>query len=67
MPEHKFKIGERLFLVRSIALTMPGEAYVVMKRLPKHDGEFACIFSARTHLVVQPFLIVVGLMTWLRR
>jgi hypothetical protein len=40
MPEHKFKIGERLFLVRSIALNMPGEAYVVIKRLPKHDGEF---------------------------
>jgi hypothetical protein len=31
MPEHKFKIGERLFLVRSIATNMPGEAYVVMK------------------------------------
>jgi hypothetical protein len=40
MPEHKFKIGERLFLVRSISLNMPGEAYVVIKRLPKHDGEF---------------------------
>ena len=40
MPEHKFKIGERLFLVRSTALNMPGEAYVVIKRLPKHDGEF---------------------------
>jgi hypothetical protein len=40
MPEHKFKIGERLFLVRSIALNMPGEAYVVIERLPKHDGEF---------------------------
>jgi len=40
MPEHKFKIGERLFLVRSVALNMPGKAYVVIRRLPKHDGEF---------------------------
>jgi hypothetical protein len=40
MPKHKFKIGERLFLVRSIGLSVSGAAYVIVKRLPKHDGEF---------------------------
>ena len=40
MPKHKFKIGERLFLVRSIGLSVPAGAYVVIKRLPKHDAEF---------------------------
>jgi hypothetical protein len=38
MPKHKFKIGERLFLVRSIGLSVSGAAYVIVKRLPKHDG-----------------------------
>jgi len=33
MPEHKFKIGERLFLVRSIDPKMPQGAYVVIKNL----------------------------------
>jgi hypothetical protein len=40
MPEHKFEIGERLFLARSIGLNVSGGAYVIVKRLPKHDGEF---------------------------
>jgi len=38
MPKHKFKIGQRLFLVRSLGLS--GGAYVVVKRLPKRDGDF---------------------------
>jgi hypothetical protein len=38
MPEHKFKIGQRLFLLR--ALNAPAGAYVIIKRLPKHHGEF---------------------------
>jgi hypothetical protein len=38
MPKHKFKIGERLFLIRSIDVS--GGAYVIVKRLPKHNGEF---------------------------
>jgi hypothetical protein len=38
MPEHKFKIGKRLFLVRSIDVS--GGAYVIVKRLPKHNREF---------------------------
>ena len=37
---HKFKIGERLFPVRSIGLDVPDGAYVVIKRLPMRDGEF---------------------------
>jgi len=40
MPKHKFKIGERLFLARSIGLSTRGAAYVVVKRLPRHDGQF---------------------------
>ncbi len=36
MPEHKFKIGERLFLARRV----PEGAYVVIGRLPKREGEF---------------------------
>ena len=40
MPKHKFKIGERLFLVRSIDPKMPQGAYIVIKRLPKRDDEF---------------------------
>jgi hypothetical protein len=40
MPEHKFKIGERLFPARSVGLNVPDGAYVVIKRLPERDGEF---------------------------
>jgi hypothetical protein len=40
MPQHKFKIGGRLFLVRSIDPKMPQGAYLVIKRLPKRDDEF---------------------------
>jgi len=40
MPKHKFKIGEQLFLARSIDLSVSGAAYVIVKRLPRHDGEF---------------------------
>jgi hypothetical protein len=36
MTEHKFKIGDRLF----VAHQLPDEAYVVIKRLPKRLGEF---------------------------
>jgi hypothetical protein len=37
MPEHKFKIGQTVFLPRSIHTL--GGAYVVTKRLPERDGE----------------------------
>ncbi len=36
MPEHRFKIGERLFVARRV----PEGAYVVIRRLPKREGEF---------------------------
>jgi len=37
---HKFKIGERLFPVRSVGLDVPDDVYVVIKLLPMRDGEF---------------------------
>jgi hypothetical protein len=40
MPEHKFKIGERLFPTKSVGVNVPDGAYVVVKRLPKQAGEF---------------------------
>jgi len=40
MLTHRFKIGERLFPVRHTAENLPGGAYVVIKRLPKRNGEF---------------------------
>jgi len=40
MPKHKFKIGQRLFLVRSYGSSVPAGAYVVTSRLPKRDREF---------------------------
>ena len=38
MPEHKFKIGQTVFLEQSLHL--PGGAYVITKRLPERNGEF---------------------------
>ncbi|MFZ0150401.1 MAG: hypothetical protein WBG18_05095 [Xanthobacteraceae bacterium] len=35
---HKFKIGQTVYLERS--LNVPGGAYVVTKRLPERSGEF---------------------------
>jgi len=40
MLTHKFKIGQRLFPVRHTAENLSGGAYVVIKRLPKRNGEF---------------------------
>jgi hypothetical protein len=40
MSENKFKIGERLFPARSVGLDLSEGAYVVVKRLPKHNGKF---------------------------
>jgi hypothetical protein len=39
MPTHKFKIGQTVFL--SPSLGVPGGAYIVTKKLPERDGEFA--------------------------
>ncbi len=38
MAGHKFKIGQRVFLVR--ALNAPDGPYIVVKRLPKRRGQF---------------------------
>jgi hypothetical protein len=40
MPTYKFKIGETVFLKPSRGLNLPGGAYIVIKKLPEHDGEF---------------------------
>ena len=38
MPNHNFKIGETVYVDRS--LIVPGGAYLITKRLPERDGEF---------------------------
>ncbi len=38
MSDHKFQIGQTVFLRGS--LNVPGGAYVVVKQLPERDGEF---------------------------
>jgi len=38
MPLYKFQIGQTVFL--SPSLHVPGGAYIVTKKLPKHNGEF---------------------------
>ena len=38
MPNHKFKIGQTVYVDRS--LIVPGGAYLITKRLPERDGEF---------------------------
>ena len=40
MPVHKFRVGETVFLHRSLHLNIPGGAYLVTKKLPERDGEF---------------------------
>jgi hypothetical protein len=40
MLTHKFKIGQHLFPVRHTAENLPSGVYVVIKRLPKRNGEF---------------------------
>jgi hypothetical protein len=40
MPEHKFKIGQRLFLARPVGSNVPDGPYIVVKRLPRQRGEF---------------------------
>ena len=40
MPEHNFKIGQRLVFAKPGGLNKPDGAYVVVKRLPMRDGEF---------------------------
>ena len=40
MPEHNFKIGQRLFFAKPGGLNKPDGAYVVVKRLSMRAGEF---------------------------
>jgi hypothetical protein len=40
MPTYKFKIGETVFLKPSCGLNLPGGPFIVIKKLPEHDGEF---------------------------
>jgi hypothetical protein len=40
MPDHKFQVGQTVFLHRSPLLNMPDGAFVVTRRLPERDGEF---------------------------
>ena len=40
MPTHKFQIGQTVFLNPSLALNVPGGAYIVTKKFPERDGEF---------------------------
>jgi hypothetical protein len=37
---HKFKIGEAVYLRPSRIQDIPAGAYIVIKRLPEHHGEF---------------------------
>jgi hypothetical protein len=39
MPAHKFKIGETVFIRPAPSQNLPGGTYVVIQRLPEHDGE----------------------------
>jgi hypothetical protein len=38
MSDHKFRIGDTVFLEHS--LNVPGGAYVIIRQLPVHNGEF---------------------------
>ena len=40
MPTHKFKIGQTVFIKPSIRRNAPAGAYVVVQKMPEHDGEF---------------------------
>ena len=40
MPDHKFHIGQIVFLDPSLERNLPGGAFIITKKLPEHDGEF---------------------------
>jgi hypothetical protein len=44
MPVHKFKIGENVYLERSVGIL--GGAYVVTRQLPERDGEFEYLIKS---------------------
>ena len=41
MPTHKFQIGQTVFLTPFPIQKISGGAYIVTKKLPERDGEFA--------------------------
>ncbi len=40
MSDHKFHIGQTVFLNPSQSQNLPGGAYIITKKLPERDGEF---------------------------
>jgi hypothetical protein len=40
MTIHKFKIGQTVHLISFRNENAPGGSYVVIKRMPEHDGEY---------------------------
>ena len=40
MLDHKFNVGQTVFLTPSLGLNIPGGGYTVTKKLPERDGEF---------------------------
>jgi hypothetical protein len=56
MLDHKFNVGQTVFLDRSLTLSIPGGAYIVTKKLPEHNGEF----EYRVKSINEPHERVVG-------
>jgi hypothetical protein len=56
MPTHKFKIGQTVYLKSSRHQNVPGGAYMIIKRMPDHDGEF----EYRVRSMSEPHERVVG-------
>ena len=40
MTDHKFKIGQTVYLISFRNENAPGGTYVVTKRMPEHNGEY---------------------------
>jgi hypothetical protein len=40
MTNHKYKIGQTVYLISFRAENAPGGTYVVIKRMPEHNGEY---------------------------
>ena len=40
MPTRKFKIGQTVFINPFFHRNVPGGAYIVVQKMPEHDGEF---------------------------
>jgi hypothetical protein len=40
MPNHRFQVGQIIFLERSRNLNIPGGEYVITKKLPERTGGF---------------------------